>query len=90
MEINKFQILLITVTFFIFNRFKSWCLMCYKNVKKRIWTAPAVKGLNVFQGFKGQCMILFLHSGLSGAVTLAMSVLHVQKTFIFQPQNNQI
>ena len=29
----------------IFNMFKSWYVMCFEKCKKRIWTAPAVKGL---------------------------------------------
>ena len=31
----------------ILNRFKSWYIMCYKKCKKRIWTAPVVKGLKL-------------------------------------------
>ena len=43
MEVNKFQILLINVTFLSLTGLKAYVLI--KNVKNGIWTAPAVKGL---------------------------------------------
>ena len=59
------------MSLFIFNMFKSWYVMCYKKCKKRIWTAPAVKGLTMiyicinhgdhkfFFNIKPACWIVF-------------------------------
>ena len=45
MEVNKFQILLIIVTFSFLTGLKADMQCANKKCKKRIWTAPAVKGL---------------------------------------------